>query len=90
MKNKIKITSREITLIIITTIVLIFFFAGYSIGKNYDKTDIITNTKIAEPILIVDNDSPIEITSENNFGKYGFKIRNYNNENKITRNQFKI
>lgn len=79
-----KIKRREITLIIIILMVIILFFSGYSLGKGLSKTYIEADTKIAEPILIVENSQPVTITTTNNKGLYNFKIKNYNETGKIT------
>lgn len=83
LKN-IKIKKRNITLIILILMVVLLFFSGYSIGKGLSKTDINAKAKIAEPILVVENDSPVKITTTNNKGLYNFKIKNYNENGKIT------
>ena len=75
---------REITLIIIILMVVVLFFTGYSLGKGFSNTNIEANAKIAEPILIVENNPPITITSTNNSGLYNFKIKNYDETGKIT------
>lgn len=76
IKNK----KREITLIIVTAMVIILFFTGYSIGKGFSNSKINTQTQIAEPILVVDNNPSIDITAVKNTGYYDFKIKNYNEE----------
>ena len=42
------------------------------------NTKINTNSEIAKPILIVENNPAIDITNKNNKGYYDFKIKNYN------------
>ena len=80
MRNK----RREITLIIIFSIVLIFFFSGFSIGKEFSKTTIQANAEIAEPILKVECDKKIALTDPSQKGIYYFKIKNYDEKEKIT------
>lgn len=82
--ENIKQKSREITLIIIILMVIILFFSGYSLGKGLSKTNIDVVAKIAEPILIVENNPPVTITTTNNSGLYNFKIKNYDERGKIT------
>lgn len=79
MKNK----KREITIIAIIGMVLILFFTGYSFGKGFSDTTVNTSAEIAEPILIVDNNPSINITTINNKGYYDFKIKNYDETGKI-------
>lgn len=87
--KKVKITKRELTLIAVSMMIIVLFLSGYSIGKGFFETDIKTNAQIAEPILIVDNNPAIHITSSNNFGSYDFKVRNYDDEEKITQTDLK-
>lgn len=82
--KNIKQKRREITLIAIVVMVIILFFTGYSLGKGFSNTYIEANAKIAEPILIVENNPPVTITSTNNSGLYNFKIKNYDETGKIT------
>ena len=74
---------RTLTLIIVTIIVIILFFTGYSIGKGMANVKVNTTTQIAEPIMIVENNPSIDITSIKNTGYYDFKIKNYNEQNEI-------
>lgn len=79
LKNK----KRELTLIVITAIVLTLFFTGYSIGKGLSDTVIKTNAEVAKPILIVENGKDINISGKENKGIYDFKVKNYDS-NEIT------
>ena len=79
-----KIKTRELTLIIVITIILVLFFTGYSIGKGLSNSIIETDTEIAEPILVVENGPSIDITAINNKGYYDFKVKNYDEEGKLT------
>ena len=72
-KNK----KRELTLILVSFMVLALFFSGYSMGKEYSSTNIETNAKIAEPILIVENNPTIEINGKKQKEYYDFKVKNY-------------
>lgn len=82
MKQKNK--KRQITLVIIISIVLIFFLSGFSMGKGFSKTKIQGNTEIAEPILEVESDKKVEITKTTDKGIYTFQVKNYNAEGKTT------
>lgn len=79
MKEKNK--TRQVTLIIIISIVLIFFFSGFSIGKEFSKTTLEGTGGIAQPILKVENNKPVNINSKNNKGIYEFKVKNYDEKN---------
>ena len=76
--------SRIITIILIIIMVFIMLFCGYSMAKVVDNVLIKGNTGIAEPILVVENNPVIDITEVNNEGIYTFKIKNYNEQDKIT------
>lgn len=79
MKNK-----REITIIIIISMVLIFFFSGLSMGKELSKIKIDGIGKIAKPIVEVENGEPIDINNNTREGTYEFKVKNYNQEGERT------
>lgn len=83
LKN-IKEKRREITLISIVLMVIVLFFTGFSFGKGLTNTDIEVSSKIAEPILKIENTPPVAITTTNNTANYEFKIKNYNETGKIT------
>ena len=80
MKNKRKV----IIIIFVALIILIFFFSGFSIGKEFTKKDIKGNTKVAKPLLEVENGSSLEINNFNKEGVYEFKIKNYNKQGEKT------
>ena len=81
MKEKRK---RQITLIIIISLVLAFFFSGFSLGKEMSKIEINSNNEIAKAILEIENGEKLNINNQNNEGVYEFKIKNYNETEKIT------
>ena len=87
MKNK-EIKRNEnlknLTYIIVLTIIFMFFLTGYSLGKNSVQLFLNGNTEIANPIIEVESNPKINITDENQQGIYKFLVRNYNNEGKIT------
>ena len=83
MKEKFRNKRREITLIIIFSMVLIFFFSGFSIGKEFSKTNIEGKTEIAEPILKVESDETIEMKHLEDTGIYQFKVKNYDETGKV-------
>ena len=75
---------REITLICITIMVMILFFSGCSIGKAISSTQIKSNGAVAKPILVVENNPEINITSKQKEGNYTFYVKNYNEVGEIT------
>lgn len=87
MKNK-EIKRNEnlknLTYIIVLTIIFMLFLTGYSLGKNSGQLFLNGNTEIANPIIEVESNPKINITDENQQGIYKFFVRNYNNEGKIT------
>ena len=52
------------------------YFCGYSMAKAYQNTNIQTNVKIAEPILIVKNNPVIEVNGKNEKEYYNFTVKN--------------
>lgn len=89
MKEKLKNRTREITLMIICSMVLIFFFSGTSIGKQISHTNIEINSEIAKPILKVESDETINIKQPGDKGTYQFKVKNYDETGKTTEVQLK-
>ena len=82
-KKIIKVKKRELTVTFIIMITMLLFFSGYSLGKAYLSTDITVNGKIAEPILVVENNPVVQIDGTNEKEYYNFKIKNTNEEGKI-------
>lgn len=82
--NKIKNRKKEITVILIVFFVMLLFLTGYSLGKGFTKIEVNGNTKIAKPIIEVENASTLELNNKNSEGVYEFKVRNYNSNGEIT------
>lgn len=78
-KIKIKLINkrRELTLVLVSIMVLLLFFSGYSLGKEHSSINVNTNAKIAEPILIVENSPEIAVDGKNPKKQYDFKVKNY-------------
>lgn len=72
------INKKYILLFLLFIILIIFLFSKNSLGKQMSNTKINTNSEIAKPILIVENNPAIDITNKNNKRYYDFKIKNYN------------
>ena len=73
----------------ILSIIIIIMLCGYSMAKCIDEYIIKGRMKIAEPILEIENNPIINITESQNYGEYIFKIRNYNNKEKVTETDLK-
>ncbi len=84
IKIPFKHKKREITFILLILIVLGLFLSGYSMGKEYSKTNIEAKAKIAEPILIVENNPVIEVNGKKEKEYYEFKVKNYRENGEIT------
>lgn len=84
LKIPFKIKRRELTLILVSIMVLVLFFSGYSMGKEHSIINIDTNAKIAEPILIVENSPIIEVNGKKQREYYNFKIKNYKENGETT------
>lgn len=79
-----KAKRREITLILVSIMVLVLFFSGYSLGKEQSIIKFDTNAKIAEPILVVENNPAIEINGKNHKEYYDFKVKNHKENGEVT------
>lgn len=77
-KNK-----RSLTLIVVIAIVVILFFTGFSIGKEMTNIKIKGSTEVAKPILVVENNPAIDVTTIENTGFYDFKVKNYNSYDEV-------
>lgn len=75
---------KYITLLIIIFMVILLFLCSISLAKNIEGVIINSGTQVAEPILIIENNPSIDITATKNHGIYSFKVKNYNNQNKIS------
>lgn len=71
---------KKIILIIIITIII---FSKNSFGKYFTRFQLESNNEITEPVISIENDETININSINN-KTYNFKIKNYNNEGKLS------
>lgn len=81
--------SRLITGFLIVFIIILLLFCGYSMAKAIEEVIIKGKAEIAEPILVIENNPSIDITAINNYGVYTFKVKNYNEKNKITETDLK-
>lgn len=75
---------RVIVWVVILTMVMLLLFSGPSIAKGIQKTNIEVSADIAEPILEVEGDLPLYITTSNQNKSYEFKVKNYDEEEKLT------
>lgn len=82
--KKEKTINKNIKIILILFLIILFLTTGYAFAKNMSQIMLNSKTEVAEPILIVENDSCIEISSPNKRGVYNFKIKNYDENDKIT------
>ena len=97
--NKLPIVSREkiyenkdsqnkntkfITALLIIFIVVLLFLDGYSMAKIINEIIIKGQAQIAEPIFIVENNPAVDITESKENGEYVFKVKNYNEQNKVS------
>lgn len=87
-ENLYKKNTKLMTSFIISIIVIIML-CGYSMAKCIDEYIIKGRMKIAEPILEIENNPIINITESQNYGEYIFKVRNYNNKDKVTETDLK-
>ena len=78
-KNKKKLLNSIIILSI-----FIVLFSGCALAKNMEKIDLKYKMEYAQPIIDFEGGEPLEITNENNQGTYQFKVKNYNEQQKLT------
>ena len=76
-------------MILIVFIIILLLFCGYSMAKVVEQFIIKAQAHIAEPILLIENNPSVDITAINNTGIYTFKVKNYNEQNKITETDLK-
>lgn len=79
MKNK----NRKLTLAIISSMVIVLFFSGFSMGKEIANKNLKTNTNIATPILKVENSDTLNIGNNTESGTYEFTVKNYDEQGNI-------
>lgn len=84
VKYLFKTKKREMTLVLVSIMVLTLFFSGCTMGKEFSSTNIVANTKIAEPILIVENSPLIEVSGKKQKEYYDFKVKNYKENGQVT------
>ena len=84
MENKKRIIKkRELIVIFIIVLISLLYFSGYSMGKVYQNTNVQANAKIAEPILLVENGTMLQMNGESEKGYYNFKVKNIREDGKI-------
>lgn len=88
-KKKKEKNLKTTTIILIIIMIILLLFSGYTMAKTIEEIIIKTNAQVAEPIFIIENNPSVDITAVNNVGYYTFKIKNYNEENKITETDLK-
>lgn len=76
--------SKLVTMILIIVIIILLLFCGYSMAKVIEEVILKGEVEVAEPILLIENNPSLDITATNNYGIYTFKVKNYNEKNKIT------
>ena len=77
-------SNKFLTAGFIIFIIMLLMFCGYSMAKSIEDYVINAKAQIAEPILIVENNPAIDITETKNYGEYIFKIKNYNDQGKLS------
>mgnify|MGYP004604035493 CR=1 FL=1 len=91
--TSVKYSNNKIEKILTATIVIftvmLVMFGGYSMAKIMDEIVIKANAQIAEPILTIENNPAIDITETQNYGEYSFKVKNYNEQNKLSETDLK-
>ena len=84
MKETKKYNRKQITYIVILSLVIILFCTGYSIGKTMNQTIIKGQAQIAQPIIEIISNSKLTMADTNPEGECEFSVRNYTTEGKVT------
>lgn len=84
MKKREKKRNYKILITIIIIFIISLLFVGYTFAKSIESVIVKSTNKIAEPILVVENDPSLDITAINNEATYIFTVKNYNENDKIT------
>lgn len=82
-------SSRILIVFLMIFIIILLLFCGYSMAKSIEEYIIKSRAEVAEPILVVENNPSIDITASKKIGTYSFKVKNYNEQNKITQTDLK-
>lgn len=80
----INIKKRKLSIIISLISIVILFFSGYSIGKEFQRINLTTEAEVAKPILKVDNSPTIEIEKIDETYYYNFIVKNYDETGNVT------
>lgn len=84
MYRKIKDRKKVEMRIIIIIITMILLFSEISLAKAFSKTKIETKSEIAKPILKIECNPEMNITTCEEKKSYTFKVKNYDETGKIT------
>ena len=88
-QEKNKLISKVFVILIIIALIILMLFCGYSMAKMVDEVIVKSKAEIAEPILFVESSPELDITAANNSGIYTFRIKNYDEKEKITETDLK-
>ena len=75
---------KVIVVIILVIFVIILTCSKTSFGKYFSKTNIEIESEITKPILKVEGDTILNINTAKEKQAYIFKVKNYDEENKVT------
>ena len=75
------IKKNKIRIIIVSSLILLIFFAGYCFAKYEISRGVFAKSKIAIPVLEVEGHEGAKISAINNSGYYDFVVKNYNENN---------
>ena len=75
---------KVILIIILVIFIIILICSKNSFGKYFSKTNIEVGTEIAKPIFKIEGDTTLNINTVKEKEIYQFKVKNYDEDNKIT------
>ena len=81
-RNKEK-NKKAIIYMIIIFVLLLILLSGYTFAKSINEYRLRAEGKVAEPVLLVESEEPVQLTKENGVGTYTFKVKNYD-EDKVS------
>lgn len=84
IKKLLQNEKREITLILVSIMVLTLFFSSDSMGKESSKTTIEVNSKLAEPIVVMENSPTLLMDGKKDREYYSFTVKNYKENGEIS------
>ena len=75
---------KVILIMLLVIFIIMVLFSGTSFSKYFSKTNLEVESEIAKPILKIEGDKTLNINTVKDKEIYQFKVKNYDEDNKIT------